>query len=238
MCVGTGTGSGPTKNTSTTTPTTTTNNSDGSTTTSSSTSNSNNDGSTTTTTTSCTTASGGTKTCSVIGSTSSNAAGGAGKSDGKPDDPKDFCASHPELTVCINSTVGGGGCSGATANLSFTGDAITGAILRQQRDELCANSQQTNESKLGGQLLSGQDPAGSTLPTPGNGGVIAVGSLDQSGFLGGSGVCFPDRNFTLMGVTRALPFSQVCPYLLPLRYGIMVVAALASLAVMRKSILG
>jgi hypothetical protein len=237
ICRGNGSSSGDTKNTTTTTPTTTTNNSDGSTTTSSSTSNGNNDGSTTTTTTTCTTATDGAKSCSVTGTTGANASGGSGKSDGKPDDLKDFCASHPDLTVCVNSTVGGGGCSGASANLSFTGDAITGAILRQQRDEYCANSQATNESKLGGQLMSGQDPDGSKLPTPSNGQTIAIGSLDQSGFLGG-GSCFADKTYSLMGVTSSLPLSQVCPYLLPLRYGIMVVAALVSLAVMRKSILG
>lgn len=238
ICRGNGTSSGPTKNTSTTTPTTTTTNGDGSTTTSSSTSNGNNDGSTTTTTTACTTATNGVKSCSITGTTSSNASGGSGKSDGKPDDPKDFCALHPDLTVCVNATVGGGGCTGASANLSFTGDAIEGAILRKMRDDTCANLLPSASKDLGNNLLTGHDPMQSQIDQAQVGDSVDLSQekLDQSGFLGG-GACLSDRSLSFAGHAVPVHFSSICQNILPLRYVIISCALLVAYLIVSKSVL-
>jgi hypothetical protein len=189
----------------------------------------------------------GSTTCTTSQSTSPNASGGAGKADGKPadgagtaaaDKPKDdLCSNHPDLNVCKNAQVQGGNCAGASDDTSCTGDAIACATLRQQRMEWCANSQVTPLSTLGNQLLAGSDPMASTLPTPANGQTVAVGALDQSGFLGG-GSCFADKTFVVMGQTVVFSMTPVCPYLLPLRYCIMVIAGLSSLAMLRQSVLG
>lgn len=238
VCRGNGTSSGDTKNTSITTPTTTATNGDGSTTTSSSTSNGNNDGSTTTITTTCTTATNGAKSCSISGTTSPNAAGGAGKSDGKPDDPKDFCATHPDLTVCVNSTVTGSGCNGASANLAFTGDAVQGAILRDERNLLCANSQVTPMSTLGNQIQNGTDPMQGQIDVAKAGTTVDLSSnaLDQSGFLGGGGG-FQDQTVSVAGHSLVLRFSKITDGVENLKYVVLACSLIAAYLLVSKSVI-
>ncbi|WP_211453006.1 hypothetical protein [Collimonas antrihumi] len=255
MCKGMGTNPASQDQQSTKNPDVTTNNADGSTTKKTSEVVTNSDGSKTTYTNECVTATTGSVNCHTYNSTGKTITGAQGSADGKAPaaagtsgapgggdckDGKscsDLCALHPELNVCSNSQVLGGGCDGAQDTTACTGDAISCAILKQQRVEWCQNSQTTPTKTLGDALLSGSDPMASTLPTAANGQTLAVGSLDQSGFLGGGG-CITDKTITLMGVSRSLPFSQVCPYLLPLRGAIMVVAGLVSLAMMRGAIMG
>ncbi|AEK61971.1 hypothetical protein [Collimonas fungivorans] len=243
MCSGNGTGSGNTKNTTTNAPPVTTNNSDGSTTTTNSSTSGNKDGSSTTITTTCTVSSAGGKSCTVSGSTSNNADGAPGKSDGKDatnSDPPgdDFCAKHPELNVCSNSQVGGTGCNGATSNTTISGDAIQGAILRKMRDDTCANLVASASKDLGNKLLGGADPMQSQIDQTKAGDIVDLSQdkLDQSGFLGG-GLCLSDRNLSFAGHDVPIHLSAVCQNLLPLRYVIVSCALLVAYLIVSKSIL-
>ncbi|HWW06327.1 hypothetical protein [Collimonas sp.] len=245
VCAATGTNPVAPDKTSTTSPTVTSTNPDGSTTTKSNTSSSNSDGSTTTNATTCTTATDGGKTCTTSQSTGNTPSGAAGKSDGSgvkadgtPDDKKnDLCTLHPELNVCKNSDVQGNGCSGASDATACTGDAIQCAILRQQRKEYCENSQVTPAKTLYDQMAGGSDPLASTLPSKANAQVVnGTNSIDQSGFLGG-GSCYADYQFQYNGGSLAIPFSDVCPYLIPLRIAIMLSALVAAYFMLSGAIL-
>lgn len=110
-------------------------------------------------------------------------------------------------------------------------------MLKQQRKEYCENTKETAFTELGKQLIAGTDPLSSTLPTKANGVTVDfAANLDQSGFLGG-GSCFADKSVSLMGATVSLPFSSVCPYLLPLRYALMIAAMMAAFRMVSGSVL-
>lgn len=179
------------------------------------------------------------------------APGAAGKpgADGKPGAPgqpgpplpdrkdKGPCDLNPSMTICKAASVGGGGCSGKVSNRTFEGDAIQGAILKQLADTDCANNEANPLTTLGNQLTTGADPLSSTLPTKENGETVNFeASFDQSGFLGG-GACLADKSFSVMGKTIPLPFSQVCPYLLPLRYALMIAAMMIAFKMVSGSVL-
>jgi hypothetical protein len=174
----------------------------------------------------------------VTGATSPNSDGGAGHSDGSPDDNKnDLCKLHPDLNVCKNSQITGGGCTGATESTACTGDAIQCAILKEQRRQYCENTVVTPAKTLYDQMAGGGDPLASTLPSKANAQVVnGTNSIDQSGFLGG-GSCFADYQFQFSGTSMAIPFSNVCPYLIPLRVAIMLSALVAAYYMLSGAIL-
>lgn len=197
--------------------TTTTRNPDGSTTTTTTenTRHRNPDGTTTTGTTTTIT------TCQESGTCTTTTTTGTGTEADKGDD---LCKKNPNLNICRNSTV-----SGDCENTTCEGDAITCALLRQQRKEYCENTKENPQTTLGNQLLAGNDPLKSTLPTAANatGVNLGQGALDTSGFMGG-GSCFADKSFSVMGQTFVIPFSAVCNILLALRFAIMIIASLVS----------
>lgn len=200
----------------------------------------NSDGSITTTTKTTTTGADGkvtVKEVPVTGPKPAAAGGGAGVSDAKDEDKTDLCKLHPELNVCKNSEVTGGACSGGVDSTACTGDAIQCAILRQQKKEYCEWNKENPSATLGNQAVAGNDPLKSTLPTKENASQFNMQSLDQSGFLGG-GSCFQDKSVTVQGIAINLPFSKLCPYLEWLRYVIMIIAALVSLRIVSKPVLG
>jgi hypothetical protein len=234
-------------------PPTTVDNGDGTQTTTTQSSAQNSDGSTTTKTTTCTTASDGNTTCQTGITTGANSSGGSGKSDGglggsgggtgsgkgtgATDDQSDLCAKHPHLNICSNSQVTGGACSGMVSTTACTGDAIQCGMLRQMRDENCANSKDTPSSILGNQMMNGNDPMQKSLPSKANGTTVnGANSIDQTGFLGG-GSCWNDQQFPLGDSTVTIPFSNVCPYLLPLRAAIMLAALIAAYFMLSGAIL-
>jgi len=238
MCVGGGSAPGaPSNGPSTTTgPVQTTTSPDGSTVATQTVSKTNADGSVTTTTTTTKTAPDGTKTVSQSGSTSANAAGGAGVSE-NPED-QNFCKQNPMLNVCRNSTVNGT-CGEVTSN----GDAIACATLRAAAASECRSKALEDDLKkselttLGNAAIGGNDPMKSQFPTAQNGQVVqGPSSLDSSGWLGG-GSCFADKSVALLGRVIVLPFSQVCQYLIGLRYALMVVAAIFSFKILSGAIL-
>ncbi|HJW54708.1 MAG TPA: virulence factor TspB C-terminal domain-related protein [Burkholderiaceae bacterium] len=125
--------------------------------------------------------------------------------------------------------------SGDCENTACEGDAITCAILRQQRKEYCENQKESDISNLGKSIMAGSDPK--SLPSVANASSVDLSStLDSSGFLGG-GSCFSDRSFSYGGMSLTIPFSRVCEYLLPLRVAIMLMALLASFRLLSQSIL-
>ncbi|KAF3999446.1 hypothetical protein [Glaciimonas immobilis] len=242
MCAGSGTAAGTpdTSTTKSTTPTVTATNPDGSTTATDTSSSNNSDGSKTTDTKVCNTGTDGKSSCTTSSQTSPNATGLPGKADGLPDPDKQFCTIHPNINACRNSQVlSAGGCTGAVSNVAVDGDAIQGAILKRIADEDCARSVPTAANNLYDQMASGNDPLANTLPTKANGQIIdmSVGhGLDSSGFLGASS-CFADKSFDYGGRTLVIPFSNVCPYLIPLRLAVMFSALMASYFMLSGAIL-
>jgi hypothetical protein len=238
ICGGSGTSPATPTQTEVKQPTAMATNPDGSTTTTDVTTRTNKDGSTTTTTTTTTTGTDGTRTTTVAQSTSQkpvSSGGGAGVQD-KPQ--TDFCAQHPELNACKNSSVTGLACAVAADNTACEGDAIQCAILRQQRKEYCENTAANPQQALAQQVIAGNDPLKSTLPSKENAATVNMQSFDQSAFLGGGATCFNDKQVNVMGQVIALPFSEVCDYLLPLRFVMMTIAALVSYRIIAKPVLG
>jgi hypothetical protein len=238
ICGGSGTSPSTPTQTEVKQPTATTTNADGSTTTTDATTHTNSDGSTTTTTTTTTTGTDGKKTTTVTQSTSqkpSSSGGGSGVQD-KPQ--TDFCAQHPELNACKNSSVTGLACAAAVDNTACEGDAIQCAMLRQQRKEYCENTAGNPQQALAQQVIAGNDPLKSSLPSKENAATVNMQSFDQSAFLGGGATCFNDKQVNVMGQVIALPFSEVCDYLLPLRFVMMTIAALVSYRIIAKPVLG
>lgn len=136
-----------------------------------------------------------------------------------PDKPKDFCALHPELTSCKNSTV-----SGACATLQCNGDAVQCASLFEQQRMYCESQTQSSLVDLGSKMLRGDDA--SVLGSASMPKVVDLGGmtrLDASPFLGG-GACFPDQVFPFYGRTVAIPWSRACEPLAGLRMVVMFLA--------------
>lgn len=228
MCGGSGTHPTSDPVPPTTTKTETSTNPDGSTTTKKTDTQTNSDGSTTTRTTTTTDNPDGTRTTNTTTVTSDARDGTGGKPDGNPDDSKyDICKLHPELTICMNSTIGG-----ACAEVTCTGDAIQCAIAREQAKRNCEDAAASDAIKnsaqygLGSAAMAGNDPAGSSLPSASNGTTVSIqSSLDSSGWAG-AGSCFPDKTITFNGHSFVLPWSQACSVLVVLRYALMVAASL------------
>jgi hypothetical protein len=240
ICAGSGTAPAkPSPPPQTTQPDVTTQNPDGSSTTTKTTTRQNDDGSTTTTTRTITTNPDGSVTERETEVTGQTPTGATGKADPTKEESSDFCKKNPHLTICQNSTI-----SGTCAATSCTGDAITCEIARRVREANCKRQEEIDETKskaaykLGESLLAGTDPNGSALPSPSNATNINLGtSLDQTAFLGGTGSCLADVPFTANGMSFTIPFSNVCPYLLPLRYAMLIIAGFISLRLFGRSIL-
>lgn len=184
---------------------------------------------TTTTTTTTTTNTDGSTT--ITSDTKTTTIGPDGKTEtttdkNKAEDKtKSFCELNPQLTICRNSTV-----SGDCDTLAIDGDAIQGAILRQQKKEYCENNAASAIKDLGIAILANNDPMKSQFPSIDNASVVDlsnIGNLDSSGFLGG-GSCFADKSFNISGIAVRIPISVVCDYLIPLRLAIMLLALMAS----------
>jgi hypothetical protein len=111
-------------------------------------------------------------------------------------------------------------------------------MLKQQRLEYCQNTAVNPQQTLAQQVLAGNDPQKSTLPSKDNATPIAMQSLDQSGFLGAGTSCVSDKSITVQGYAINLPFSKACPYLIPLRFVMMTIAALISYRIISKPVLG
>ena len=195
---------------------------------------------------------GGDTTCTATQSTSNASDGTPGTSDGKSapasgtskggtgtgNDPSDLCALHPNLNVCQNSQVVGNGCSGGLSTIAYSGDAIDGAILKKVADDMCAKATASDGSKLYDQMNSGNDPLSGQIPTKSNGKSIDISNghgLDQSTFLGSS--CFADKSYSYGGRQLTIPFSNVCPYLLPLRAVVMFAALMGAYFMLSGAIL-
>ena len=222
----------------TTKPPVTVNNSDGSTTTTQQTVQQNSDGSTTTITTTTVVAADGSKTVTVGSATTNNSAGTSGRQDTPSADQMNLCKQNPNLTICQNSTV-----TGTCGQISCTGDAIQCATLRAAAAIQCQQKQTEDDLKassaytLGSAVMSGADPAASTLPSPSKATTVTMpGTLDQSGWLG-AGQCFADKVVSVQGRTFVLPYSKACDYLIVLRLGLMVIASLVSFRIVRDAVL-
>lgn len=217
----------------TTAPKTTTQNPDGSTTETQVETRKNTDGSTTTTTTTTKTNPDGTKTTSTNSQTGLRPDGSQGVSDQQDGELTDLCKRNPQLNICNNSKVESAHCSNGVPVTNCTGDAIQCAILRQAVVRYCAEQVIENAAytKLGGNVLSGVDPMKAGLPSPDKSTVFNMAtSLDKSGWMG-EGACFPNKTIEVAGQSLVIPFEEVCPYLLPFRAFLMLVAAMASLRI-------
>lgn len=196
----------------------------------------NSDGSKTTTTTVTITKPDGTKQVDQQKDTSKTPTNAPGKDDSTKDDEKyDLCKQNPHLTICQNSTV-----AGKCGEISCTGDAIQCATLRAAAAMQC--KQQTDEealkasplTALGQAAIDGTDLNG--LPSPTNGEVVSIPTLDSQGWLG-NGAAFTDVSISLQGHQVLLPLSKVTEYLLPLRYVLMLVASLVSYRILAGAVL-
>ncbi|WP_293779252.1 virulence factor TspB C-terminal domain-related protein [uncultured Oxalicibacterium sp.] len=160
------------------------------------------------------------------------ASAGGGGGGGSASESDSFCAKNPNLNVCKNSTV-----SGECESTSCEGDAIQCAILRQQRKIACEFSKADDMSRLGGNMMSDNDPLKGTFPTKENARKVAMPELNKNAFLGG-GSCFADVQFTVQGRQFTIPFAKMCDYLIVLRGVVMLLASLASWKIVSRSILG
>ncbi|GAQ30849.1 hypothetical protein SAMD00023378_4532 [Ralstonia sp. NT80] len=76
-----------------------------------------------------------------------------------------FCQQNPNAVVCQDDSVSGG--ADCSAPPACSGDAINCAILSQQWSTRCElQKSQDPMIQLGQQLVTGQDPKASSLPTP------------------------------------------------------------------------
>jgi hypothetical protein len=218
-------------------PTTTATNPDGSTVKTDSTVRTNADGSNTTITTTTATQPNGAVTTTVTEQTGLKPSGTQGQKDGIAGGTgdSDFCAKHPELNACKNSSVSGG-CNGAVDNTSCNGDAIQCAILRQQRKQYCEDHLESDNTKLGKQMMTGNDPLADTLPSPKNAKNVNINSdLNTAGFLSG-GSCLRDISGNIGAYSYTFAISQVCPWLLPLRAIMMLIASLVSYRIVASAV--
>jgi hypothetical protein len=132
--------------------------------------------------------------------------------------------------------------SGTCENFVCNGDAIQCATLREVHDANCkiaADEAAANGSgigKLGKDVIDGNDPDADKLPKPGNGAEVSMASFDQSGWLGG-GSCFEDKTFSVLGSDFVIPLSRLCPFLIALRYAIMIIASLASFKIVSGAVI-
>ena len=156
-----------------------------------------------------------------------------GNSNTDPQPDKTFCQQNPNLSICKDSAWSGS-CTQGLANYQCSGDAVQCAMARALAEQRCKFDQVDQQisdasyTVTGKQILSGNDPQSASLPSVQNAQFVQLSqTLDQSGFLSG-GSCFVDKFFTLNGRSFVLPFSTVCPYLLPLRFLIMTIASIMS----------
>jgi hypothetical protein len=177
----------------------------------------------TTTTTTINNTTGATTT-TINNTTTTKVDPGAGSSSGASDPPPDFCAVHPDLNICNNPTAARA-CENGIATVSCTGDAVICEQLKTLEQARCdAMTNNTDQAKFGQKLIDGGDTA--TLPTPQNGPTVNVPLVSDAE--GGGGACFVDKSFSFGGHTLVVPFSKVCEPMLPLRYGLMIMAMLFS----------
>lgn len=183
-------------------------------------------GATTTSTSTGTTSNGSTSTGSMpTGNTTTT-----GNSDGS--DPNSFCKKNPTLNICQNSTV-----SGECAATTCTGDAITCAILQEQRKANCEAKERNSHSDLSTAILNGADPQAESLPSLEKANVIELNNTPNSPspWLGSS--CFADQSFELMNQTLVIRFSKLCDGLIAFRGLVMLIAGLASFKMVSRSVL-
>jgi hypothetical protein len=160
--------------------------------------------------------------------------GGTGGSGGTAD----FCALHPNLTVCKLSSV-----SGSCGSIQCNGDAVQCAAYREAALARCDTKlilddlRNSELSKLSDRVLSGDDPLKDSLPSPDKAQIIDMKSLDKGGFLGG-GSCFPDKTIVIMGRSVVIPFSEACSGLIALRFAVMIMASMACFKMLRSTFLG
>jgi len=139
---------------------------------------------------------------------------------GQKTEMDDFCSSHPNSIVCLQSTFGG-----ACGSWNCSGDAAQCAAAKAINDVKCALTDTTSASTLGNQAAAGTDPLASTFPNPAAPTVTALGSsLDQSSWLSSS--CPADVTVTLpmsLGAVT-IPFSSLCSVLTSLGYAMVAIA--------------
>jgi hypothetical protein len=240
MCVGSGVSPVVPTATTTTTPTSTVTTGSGSaavTTTTDVSATTNTDGSVTTTTKTCATPSGGATTCSTGTATGSTPSGLPGVPNGKPGGtgagasgdastpPDDFCSLHPNLNVCSNSQVTGNACNGAVSSIAVSGDAIQGAILRQQLSEYCGNAAQNPLVDKGNAAIAGTD---NTQDPFKNSTTVGVSMFDTSDSI--SGTCPAPADVALpMGGSIHIPFDAICGFAAIMRPILIAAAAFGAL---------
>ena len=183
-----------------TTTTTTATNADGSKSTTTTTTTNTGTGSTTTSTTT-TTAPDGTPT----GTTTKTETG----QPEKKNEIDDFCTQNPNLSICKESSFGGG-----CGSFSCDGDAVQCAMAKEQHKRNCTMfDTDTAESTLGKQAAAGNDPQAPNYPTaPGKVETVNLATaIDTTNpFAGG---CLQDKSFQIMTTTLVIPFSNICPFL-------------------------
>lgn len=213
--------------------TTKTTNPDGSTTETTTETTKNRDGSSTTKTTSTTTNGDGSKNSTTTVSTGNRPDGGEGKDDSSEGEKSDLCKKNPELTICTNSAV-----TTDCGKLSCDGDAIQCAIYRQQREAYCEAIKDTDERKLGNNMLKNTDPLKTKIEETMKGTEVDFSNqrFDQSGFLGG-GACLADRSIQVAGRAIPVSFSTVCQNIIGLRAAIMACALIVAYMLVSRSVL-
>lgn len=177
----------------------------------------NSDGSTTSTSTNKTTTDNGdgTVTTTKTTTTTTTPSGGGSpttttETETETEDKQSFCDENPDLTICKESSFGGG-CGG---DWTCEGDAIQCAMAKEQHTRNCELfDKETGLSKLGNQLVEGTDPLGENSPfNPSNKLTVNLagsdGQLDQSRLWGGS--CLPNQTFSVYGRTYTLDTSKSC----------------------------
>jgi hypothetical protein len=122
--------------------------------------------------------------------------------------------------------------------VSCDGDAITCAILRTQQKRDCEDHDSSNKHFQAGQaLLDGVDPLRDSLPSVKNALEVDVSKTVQSESWAGGGSCVVDKVISVRGISITVPLSSICPYLIYLRFAIMLLASLSSFYMLSSAVL-
>lgn len=117
-------------------------------------------------------------------------------------DQKSFCEENPGLSICLDGAFGGSCSSGFTCK----GDAIQCAIARQSYESSCKIHGENAMSAIGLAAAAASAPE-----LPASSALFSLGDrLSEVPIFGTNGGCPSDSSVAVLGVSVALPFSQMC----------------------------
>ena len=148
------------------------------------------------------------------GNGSGNGSGGGGAGNNNKNDMEDFCAKHPDLSICKKSSYSGSGCDQPP---KCEGDAVQCAIAKTVWESRCAQKKLEDENDLqklvdANNLGGNQAIADKALNKNGDGDFDLYKEFisSQKDYFHYSGTCPQNPEFTFKGQTYKLDISVLC----------------------------